>query len=88
MAGPRLGLRWEAEALADVLAGVARIHIWPLLCVHGGRGWRSGPLPAVQGVHPATLRQLPDVVRHGSRVQPSEVERATARLLEVLRPAV
>jgi hypothetical protein len=88
MAGPRLGLRWEAEALADVLAGVARIHIWPLLCLHGGRGWRSGPLPAVQGVRPAILRQLPDVVRRGSRVQPSEVERATARLLEVLRPAV
>jgi hypothetical protein len=36
----------------------------------------------------ATPRQLADAVRHGSRVQRGEVERATARALEVLRPAV
>ena len=90
IAGPPPGPRVEAEATDEVLAaGGARPLIRPLLCVHGGRGWRLGPQPAVQGVRLASLRQLPDVIRHGdgSRAQQDQVEWVTARLLEVLRPA-
>jgi hypothetical protein len=87
-AGQRPRLRWQAEAIADVLGGDAQIPIRPLLCVHGGRGWLAGPLPMVQDVRLATLLEVPDIVRHGPQVQHGEVELAIARLLEVLRPAV
>jgi hypothetical protein len=42
---------------------------------------------ASEGVPLVVLRRLPDVVRHGSRGQPIQAERASARALEVLRPA-
>ena len=88
MAGQPLRLRWQAEAIADVLADGAQLPIRPLLCVHGGRGWLADPPPAVQDIRVAVLREFPDIVRQGSRVQQSEVELVIARLLEVLRPAV
>jgi hypothetical protein len=32
------------------------------------------------------MRRLPDIMRHGVRVQAVEVQRASARALQVLRP--
>jgi hypothetical protein len=84
-AGPLPGLRWKAEAIAEALAGTG-IPVRPLLCVQRGT-WLGGNR-SVEGIPLTTLRQLPGVVRQGSRVQPTEVERATARALKVLRPAV
>jgi Nuclease-related domain len=82
--GPRPDLSWKAEAIADCLAGTG-IPVRPLLCLHVGI--RPPGRRAVQGIPLAVLRRLPDVVRHGSRVQPIQAERASARALEVLRPA-
>jgi hypothetical protein len=67
-----------------VLEGGAGIPVRGVLCRQGG--W-SGPPRALQDICVAAPRQLADVVRHGSQVAPGEVELATARLLEVLRPA-
>jgi hypothetical protein len=83
--GPRPDLSWKAEAVADSLAGTG-ISVQPLLCRHVGI--RPSARRVVEGIPLLALRRLPDIVRHGSRVQPSEVERASARALEVLRPAV
>jgi hypothetical protein len=82
--GPRPDLSWKAEAVADSLAGTG-IPVQPLLCLHVGIGWPGKR--AVQGIPLVRLRRLPEAVRHGSRVQAIEVERASARALEVLRPA-
>jgi hypothetical protein len=81
---PRPDLSWKAKAVADSLAGTG-IPVRPLLCLHvairpPGRKW-------VQGIPLVVLRRLPDVVRHGSRVQPIQVREASTRALEVLRPA-
>jgi hypothetical protein len=82
--GPRPDLRWKAEAVADSLAGTG-ISVRPLLCRHAGIWPRARRV--VEGIPRVALRRLPNVVRNGSRVQPNEVERASARALEVLRPA-
>jgi hypothetical protein len=82
--GPRPDLSWKAEAIADSLAGTG-IPVRRLLCLHVGI--RPPGRRAVQGIPLVVLRRLPDVVRHGSRVQPIQAERASARALEVLRPA-
>src|SRR5829696_5942435 len=82
--GPRPNLSWKAEAIADSLAGTG-IPVRRLLCLHVGI--RPPGRGAVQGIPLVVLRRLPDVVRHGSRVQPIQAERASARALEVLRPA-
>jgi Nuclease-related domain len=81
---PRPDLSWKAEAITDSLAATG-IPVRPLLCLHGGI--RLPGRRAVQGIPLVALRRLPDVVRHGSRVQPIQAERASARALEVLRPA-
>jgi hypothetical protein len=81
---PRPDLTWKAEAVADSLAGTG-IPVRRLLCLQAGvrlPGRRS-----VQGVALVSLRRLPEIVRHGSPVQAIEVQRASARALEVLRPA-
>ena len=83
-AGSLRGLRGQARAIAEVLDGGAGIPIRGVLCLQGG--W-PGPLWSLQDIWVAAPRQLADVVRHGSTVAPGEVELATARLLEVLRPA-
>jgi Nuclease-related domain len=83
-AGAVRELRWKAAAITDALAG-AGIPVRPLLCVHGGMRLRGDRV--VEGIRLTALGQLPAVVRQGSRVRPSEVERATARALELLRPA-
>ena len=83
--GPRPDLRWKSDAVAHSLAGTG-IPVQPLLCLHAGV--RPPGRRAVQGIPLVARRRLPDVVRHGSRVHTSEVERASTRALEVLRPAV
>ena len=85
-AGPLPELRWEAAAIADNLANESPIPVRPLLCIHGGTP--PGGHRSVEGVQMAALRQLPDVIRRGSPLQPRDVERAAARALELLRPAV
>jgi hypothetical protein len=81
---PRPDLSWKAEAVADSLAGTG-IPVRRLLCLHVGV--RLPRSRSVQGIPLVSLRRLPDVVRHGSPVQAIEVQRASARALEVLRPA-
>jgi hypothetical protein len=82
--GPRPDLSWKAEAVADSLAGTG-IPVRPLLCLHVGI--RLPRRRVVQGIPLVALRRLPDLVHQGSRVQPVQIERASARALEVLRPA-
>jgi hypothetical protein len=80
----RADLSWKAEAVADRLVGTG-IPVRSLLCLHVGvrlPGRRS-----VQGIPLVSLRRLPDILRHGSRLEAVEVERASARALQVLRPA-
>jgi Nuclease-related domain len=88
LAGQPPRLRWQAEAIAEVLPGDAQVPVRPLLCIHGGGGRLAGPPPVVGDVRVATPRELPNIIRHGLRAQEDEVELATARLLEVLRRAV
>jgi hypothetical protein len=84
-AGPLPELRWQAAAIADTLAGGVAIPVRPLLCVPGG--WPAGHL-SMEGVTVATTRQLAEVIRQSSPpLQASDVERATTRALELLRPA-
>jgi hypothetical protein len=81
---PRADLSWKAAAVADSLAGTG-VAVQPLLCLHPGvrlPGRRS-----VQGIPLVSRRRLLDVVGHGSRAQAVEVQRASARALQVLRPA-
>ena len=85
-ADPLHGLRWHAAAVAEALAGGASVPVRPLLCVHGSR-WPAGPR-SIQEVQVAFPRQLADAVHHGSQVQLGDIEWATARLLELFRPAV
>jgi hypothetical protein len=77
-------LRCQAVAVAEALDGWARVPVRPLLCVHSR--WPGSPR-SFQGGRVADPRQLVEVVRSGSSVASDEVERAAARLLEVLRPA-
>jgi hypothetical protein len=78
------GLRGQAEALAEVLDGWAQVPVRPLLCVHSR--W-SVPPSSADGLPVAAPRQLPDIFRRGPKTPSEELERATSRLLEVLRPA-
>jgi len=81
---PRADLSWKAAAVVDSLAGTG-VAVQPLLCLHPGvrlPGRRS-----VQGIPLVSRRRLLDVVGHGSRAQAVEVQRASARALQVLRPA-
>lgn len=85
--GPLSELRSEAAAFAAILAGGPLIPVRPLLCIHS----RALPPQAHRSVEPVqvtTNRQVAEIVRHGSPLQPSDVQRATARALELLRPAV
>ena len=68
-------------AIMMIMAGTLRA----VLCVHRG-GWLAGRR-SIQDVKLATPRQLVDNVRHAAPTPPSKVEWATARLLELLRPA-
>jgi hypothetical protein len=78
------GLCGQAEAVAHVLEGWARVPVRALLC--GPSPW-SVPQRTSGGVRVAALGQLPAIVRSGPATPPGELEQATGRLLEVLRPA-
>jgi hypothetical protein len=56
----------------------------PLLCVPVGRLADS---QSVEDVTVATTRRLVDVIRQGAPLPASDVEQATTRALELLRPA-
>jgi hypothetical protein len=77
-------LRSETHAIAEALGGRAQVPVRPLLCVH--RSWLRTPR-TLRGIGVLAPRQLAQVVRSGSPVAHDEVEWATGRLLEVLRPA-
>jgi hypothetical protein len=77
-------LRGQAGAVAEALEGWARVPVRPLLCVHSP--WSVAP-QTDDGLRVAALGQLHGVVRSGPTNPPVEIERATDRLLEVLRPA-
>jgi Nuclease-related domain len=85
-AGTVRGLRGEADAVADALAGASNLPVRALLCTHGWAWPAAGR--SVQQVSVATPPRLAATVRSGPRVWPGEVDRAAARALEVLRPAV
>jgi Nuclease-related domain len=78
------GLRGQAFAVAETLAGWASVPVQPLLCVHGP--WPVRPRPT-DGVRVAGPAQLLDVVRDRPRSRPTDLGQATDRLLDVLRPA-
>ena len=82
--GPRPDLSWKAAAVADSL-GVTGIPVRALLCLH--IGVRLPVRRSVQGIPLVSLRRLPEVVGHGPRAQAVDVQRTSARALEVLRPA-
>jgi Nuclease-related domain len=86
MAGPLRGLQSAAAAITDALAAGASMRARSLLCVQGAI-WPGGRR-SVEGTTLVSLRRLAVVVRQGSPLPPREVEWATARALEVLRPAV
>jgi hypothetical protein len=84
-AGMARGLREEAAAVADALAGATTVPVRALLCAPWWPWPASGwPVPEVQVTTP---RRLADAVGGGSRVRGEEVDHAAARALEVLRPA-
>jgi hypothetical protein len=84
-AGALGGLRRQATAIAEALGSDISIPVRPLLCVHGG-GWPGSRRP-IEGVMVATPRHLEHLLRRPRPHEARDVERATARLLEVLRPA-
>jgi hypothetical protein len=84
-AGLLRGLRWKTAAIADVLAGESSIPVRSLLCVHGGT-WPGGRR-SMDGISLVALQRLAEAVRQGSPLPPLDVQQATARALEVLRPA-
>jgi hypothetical protein len=81
---PRPDLSWKVQAVADSLAGTG-IPVRPLLCPH--LGIRPPGRRLVQGIPLVVRRRLPEVVRRGSPVQPVQVQQASARAVELLRPA-
>jgi hypothetical protein len=62
----------------------AKVPVRALLCVHSP--WSVSPQTS-GGLRVAALGQLPGIVRSGPATPPGELEQATSRLLEVLRPA-
>jgi hypothetical protein len=79
------GLRGQADAVAEELEGWARVPVQPLLSVYSLLS--SVPLRTSDGICVAAIAQVPDIIRSGIATPPDELEQATSRLLEVLRPA-
>src|SRR5215207_2806273 len=78
------GLRGQAEAVAETLEGWARVPVRALLCVHSP--WPLTPRAADGVGVVAAAGQLSGVVRSGPAGSAEDLEQATTRLLEVLRP--
>ena len=74
---------WPGRAVAETLEGWARVPVRALLCVHSP--WPLTPR-AADGVGVAAPGQLSGVVRSGPAGSAEDLEQATTRLLEVLRP--
>jgi hypothetical protein len=81
---PRPELRWKAQAVAGGLARTG-IPVRALLCTEAAI--RPPGRRMVQGTPLVARRRLAEVVRRGSRVRSAQVQAASARALEVLRPA-
>jgi hypothetical protein len=84
-ADPLPKLRWQAAVFADTLADGVSLTVRPLLCVPGGRLADS---QSVEDVTVATMRRVVDIIGQGAPLPASDVDRATTRALELLRPAV
>ena len=82
---PLRGLRWEAAAVAEILAGGNPIPVRSLLCVHGCL--RALRRRLAQGMRVTTPGRLVQVIRLASPARPGMAELASARALQVLRPA-
>jgi Nuclease-related domain len=78
------GLRGQAGAVAETLEGWAPVPVRALLCVHSP--WPMSPR-AADGVGVAAPGQLSALVRSAPATPAEDLEQATIRLLEVLRPA-
>ena len=78
------GLRSQAKGVAEVLDGWAQVPVRALLCVHGA--W-PGTGQMLHDVRVTAPRQLTDAIQGDTPLPPGEFERATAHLLQVLRPA-
>ena len=78
-------LRWQAAVVADTLASGVLLPVRPLLCVPSGRLADS---QSAEDVTVATTRRLVDVIRQGTPLPASDVDRAATRALALLRPAV
>jgi hypothetical protein len=78
------GLRSQTQTVAALLGDGACTPVRGLLCLH--HSWARRPR-SLQDVRVAIPRQLGRVVRREPPVAPGEVERASSRLLEALRPA-
>jgi hypothetical protein len=78
------GLGQQTDAVAEALGGRAWVPVRALLCAHSR--W-SAPPQTADSVRVASPGQLADVVRAGRRAPVGDLERATSRLLEILRPA-
>jgi hypothetical protein len=85
-AGALRGLHWQAAAIADTHPGCRHLDPCPAVGVRPRRR-AAGTARSVGGLRVATPRQLADVVRQPPPPPPREIERATARALEALRPA-
>ena len=84
-ADPLPKLRWQAAVFADTLASGVLLPVRPLLCVPSGRLADS---QSAEDVTVATTRRLVDVIRQGTPLPASDVDRAATRALALLRPAV
>ena len=83
--GTLRGLLARRGAVAEVLDGWARVQVRPLLCLHGR--WSPRASRRFFPIQVATPRHLADLIRSASMAAPGQAELASARLLEVLRPA-
>ena len=74
----------RAGAVAEGLDGPDRVPVRPLLCVHGRWPASTRSFPGGQAASP---RQLAKLVRSGPPLAADQVQRATTRALQLLRPA-
>ena len=78
------GLRGQAAALAEGLDGPDRVPVRALLCVHGRWPASTRSFP---GGRTAGPRQLAKLVRSGPPLAADQLQPATTRALQLLRPA-
>ena len=78
------GLRGQTGAVAEGLDGPDRVPVRPLLCVHGPWPASTRSFP---GGRTAGPRQLAKLLRSEPPLAADQVQRATTRALQLLRPA-